>query len=505
MDDSELVLALVRDSLEARGFEARTALTLAALESELAEHPPDLLILDVGMPEAFGDEVGMILRGGRSLGIPILLFSTLERAELLRRASEAGLDGAVSKTEGVSALVDEVERRLRGVASATVASTSEKASEERGAAAPTKALRVVVADDSWLCRAVLVELLEAEGDIRVVGEAENGQEAIDVVLRERPDAVTMDVQMPGMTGLDAIPRIVEAHPVPILVVTSEPLGPDSPLVFEALLRGAVDLLEKPVMVSDAAGDELRGQVRALAKVKVERLARKATPPPIISADSMESAVIQWVDSAREPLSHRPACVVGIAAGTGGSRAVFEALSGLAPLALEALVLVQPLPHALMRSHAAFLRDKLGLDVRSVRSDQPVALQAGCLYVPEGAGDLVVANAGISLVRPLAAEGGRSAASANVMLASLASAYGARAIGVVLSGAGVDGAEGLAALHAAGGLALVEDPGTAAVDEMPRAALERTQVAVAIAADRLARRVRGEGQALRGKVTIPAPK
>src|ERR1044071_2923964 len=130
-------------------------------------------------------------------------------------------------------------------------------------------VRVVIVDDSAVCRSALRETLEADGDIRVIAEAADGASVLKVITRDKPQLVTMDLQMPGTSGFDAIEEIMAKHPVPILVVTGQSRG-SSAAAFEAIRRGALQLAEKPPPGANPAASELRAQVRLLAKVPVVR-------------------------------------------------------------------------------------------------------------------------------------------------------------------------------------------------------------------------------------------
>jgi len=136
-----------------------------------------------------------------------------------------------------------------------------------------KPIRVVVVDDSAICRVVLREMLEADGDIRVTGAAEDGEGAVRTVERCQPDLATIDIMMPGPDGLWAVEQIMALRPVPILVVTGQPVGPGSDLVFKAVSRGALDLSDKPALGDDRAAAALRAKVRRLARLPVVRHVR----------------------------------------------------------------------------------------------------------------------------------------------------------------------------------------------------------------------------------------
>ncbi|HEX8111372.1 MAG TPA: response regulator, partial [Kofleriaceae bacterium] len=130
--------------------------------------------------------------------------------------------------------------------------------------------RAVVVDDSAIWGTQLREWLEADGDVEVVGVAADGESAIDLITRLRPDVATIDLRLPGMSGLEVVTLLMARAPLPLLVLTGDPTGDDPELAFEAIRRGALDLLLKPSMDDEEAIRALRAHVRWLAGVPVVR-------------------------------------------------------------------------------------------------------------------------------------------------------------------------------------------------------------------------------------------
>ena len=133
-------------------------------------------------------------------------------------------------------------------------------------------IKVLVAEDSALFAEAIVEILDADPEIRVIGVAVNGERAVQMTQSLRPDLVLMDVRMPVLDGLSAIQRIMSSTPTPILVMTADPVGPTGPIAFEALARGALDLVTKPTTWSGTKEEQrdLRSRVKLLARVSVVR-------------------------------------------------------------------------------------------------------------------------------------------------------------------------------------------------------------------------------------------
>jgi len=343
---------------------------------------------------------------------------------------------------------------------------------------------VLVVDDSPVCREQLRELLEAERDIEVVGEAGTGEEAVELVRQLKPDVTTMDVQMPGLGGLRAIEQIMAKTPVPILVVTGRPASAGADLAFEAVRRGALDLVEKPGPHDIRAGHGLRAFVRRFADVRVvrhvagSRASASAEVPPPPKAGSVFRSPLPA--GSRVP----PAVmtVVGLGASAGGPLTVATVLAGVDPQARAAFALVQHLPLGFVNSFAEFLSRKIPQRVQVVRSQAP--LEAGVVFLAADDHHLAMASPQtIASVQGPHVGGHRP--SVNALFQSLAEFVGPLGIGVILSGMGNDGAQGLRRMRAAGAYTIAQDEGSSIVYGMPRAAVEAGGVKTVLPLDLIA--------------------
>jgi two-component system chemotaxis response regulator CheB len=317
-------------------------------------------------------------------------------------------------------------------------------------------IRVVMVDDSSISRMVLKTILEKEGDIQVVGEATNGFEAVPRIEEHKPDLVTMDIDMPGPSGLETIARVMTTSPVPILVVTGERLGADSDIGFRAIELGALDFMSKPSIADEASMVRLREHVRVLAKVPVFL--------------HMEGRAIATGTTMRAgPIEAPPFSLVAIASGTGGPKSLSKILEALPPDFDAPIVVVQQMPD---KFGSAFVKYLQGLTLLRVKSVPP--LPHDCLP-----GEVLLGTPGSHVYFPrrdvVTAMSGAPYAgampSATVMFRSIAETYGKDAVGIILSGTGSDGLEGLEAMRAAGALTIAESPETAPVGELPEAALK----------------------------------
>ncbi len=350
-------------------------------------------------------------------------------------------------------------------------------------------IRVLVADDSRAFRAILRTILGRSPEIEVVGEAQDGHEAVSQVLALRPDVVTMDVRMPGKDGLEAIEEIMRRRPTPVVVVSAE-VGPEKQEVsFRALELGAVEVLAKPR--ADVRGrfekeaEEIRMAVRAVAGLKlVTRHKRPRPTPSIAPAPPVEQTTTgSWVlprgpsaPPARiEPLAPNAPRVLGIAASTGGPAALARILHELPAGYPIPILVVQHIAEGFEGGLVHWLAGETALSVKVAEDGEP--LRPSTLFIAPGGSHLGAGSGQIQLLKGEPVRGFRP--SGTVLFRSLAHEYGPAAAGLVLSGMGDDGAEGLKLLRDRGGWTGAQGPQTSVVYGMPRVAAEKGAVAVSL--------------------------
>ena len=332
-------------------------------------------------------------------------------------------------------------------------------------------LRVLVVEDSDSARALLVHILESDGGIQIVGEAADGAEGVSLAAEHRPDVILMDISMPVMDGWEATRRIMEETPTPIVMVTSRYDLRDTELSFRALQAGAITLVDKPSgpaspnHASDAAG--LISTVKIMADVNVvtrrPRLFR-ANGPPEPTAAVIAPQVSPWLTNGRID-------VVAMAASTGGPASVAAILAELPTDLPVPILLVQHIAPGFQRSLVDWLGGMTPLNVRLAQDGE--RLRAGDVVVAPQDVHLGASSGRVELsgAPPI----GSHRPSATHLFRSVAGSYGRLALGVILSGMGDDGVEGLLGLREAGGTTVAQDESTCVVYGMPGEAAARGAV------------------------------
>jgi two-component system chemotaxis response regulator CheB len=325
----------------------------------------------------------------------------------------------------------------------------------------TGTVTAVVVDDSGFMRATIRDILES-GGIQVLAEASDGAEGVTAVTEHEPDVVTMDVEMPGMGGIEAVERIMEERPTPILMLSAH-TGANADVTFEALQRGAIDFFEKPsgeVSVGLSRSEEL------LIDAVQEVAAASPTTP------ETGQAGVDQTSTAGGTLPERPTLVIG--ASTGGPNVVERTLAALPPRAFRVLV-VQHMPATFTGGFADRLDERGEYDVREAGDGDRIG--AGEALVAPGDSHLEVTGyRGGRLRVGLSDDLGMSVQPAiDVTMTSAAEHIDDPLVGAVLTGMGNDGTGGVKAIGRAGGHVVVQDESSSAVFGMPKRAIETGHV------------------------------
>lgn len=321
---------------------------------------------------------------------------------------------------------------------------------------------VLVVDDSRLVRQVLVDLLSASGEFRVVGEAEDGLDAIRKMHQLNPDLLTLDIEMPGLDGLQVLGYVMSESPRPVVILSAAGDRHNDDLTLRALELGAVDFVRKPLPDAGLQVGDL--QERVLSALRAALRVNLAAAASVLARPVR--ARLRAPDTA--PAATR---VVAIAASTGGPRALAELVPSLPPDLGAAVVIAQHMPSGFTESLAARLDRRSALPVCEVTDGD--RLLENHVYVAPGGRHLGVSLGGDSVPRlwvrdDAPVHGVRP--SADILFASLADSFGASIVGVVLTGMGRDGSEGMRMLRRAGAYAIVQDEASSTVYGMPKTAL-----------------------------------
>jgi two-component system chemotaxis response regulator CheB len=323
----------------------------------------------------------------------------------------------------------------------------------------TRPIRVLIVDDSAIVRKILAEALAAEPDIEVVGSAPDPYVARDKILSLRPDVLTLDIEMPRMDGLTFLKKLMHFHPIPTVVISSL-AQPSCRAAVQALELGAVEVLAKP------GGPYSVGELRTTLAIKIRAAAiariRRTEPTP------EQAPLTAPLPAAAQP-KLPPDTVIAIGASTGGTEAIASVLTRL-PASSPGIVITQHIPPQFSRAFANRLNEICALEVKE--AEDADTLRPGVALVAPGDFHLLLRHSGgryfvnvktgprVCYQRP----------SVDVLFSSVAEAAGPRAIGVLLTGMGADGAQGLLQMRNAGAHTIAQNEATCVVFGMPREAI-----------------------------------
>jgi two-component system chemotaxis response regulator CheB len=337
-------------------------------------------------------------------------------------------------------------------------------------------IRVVVAEDSLTVRELLVEILESDPEIRVVGRAKNGAEAVELAARLKPDLITMDVHMPVMDGFEATKEIMVQAPRPIIIVSSSASQEDVELSFNAMRAGALMVVAKPDNPQSALFDGRREQFLAMAKAMSQvKVVRRWAPRTQVVTPPV---ALRRAPGARLRL-------VAIAASTGGPAALQRILADLPGDFPAPILVVQHIAAGFVEGLAGWLGASCNLRVKVAEHGEPL-LKRSVFLAPDDRHLGVTADARVIVADAPPVNGFRP--SGTYLFASAARAYGAAVAAVILTGMGSDGVEGLKAVKAAGSQVLAQDEATSVVYGMPREAVASGVVDAVLPVDGVAARL-----------------
>ena len=342
--------------------------------------------------------------------------------------------------------------------------------------------RVLVVDDSAFMRKRLIELLSRDPQIEVVGAARDGHFALKKLKEVRPDVITLDVEMSGMDGITTLEHIMADDPIPVLMVSSLTQG-GAAVTMKALSLGAVDFVPKPSgqisLDIDKLSESIISKVKSAAVANIRTLARRITERPTHIEPPKPRGKPRL--RARDPVSR----VVAIGVSTGGPQTLMSIFPKI-PRDLKASVLVvQHMPEGFTRSFAERLNQ--GSSIEVVEAQDGDRLRNGCAFIAPGGHHMTVTGRHTLRISKEPYDT-LHMPSVDVMLESVIPIFGSKAVGVLLTGMGKDGAKTLKRLRDLGARTIAESEDSAIVYGMPREAVEQGGVEFVLSADQVAGKI-----------------
>ncbi|SNS60506.1 two-component system, chemotaxis family, response regulator CheB [Noviherbaspirillum humi] len=324
-------------------------------------------------------------------------------------------------------------------------------------------IKVLIVDDSALIRSVMREIINDQPDMEVVGVAPDPIAARDLIKQTNPDVLTLDVEMPRMDGLDFLERLMRLRPMPVVMVSSL-TERGSEITLRALELGAVDFVTKPKISIQSGmreyGEMIADKVRTAARARITP--RRIAPPQGAAAGSAE------LPSMRNPLISSEKLII-IGASTGGTEAIKDFLLQM-PSDCPGILITQHMPEGFTRSFAKRLDSLCRISVNEAAGGERIL--PGHAFIAPGHSHLLLARSGANYVTKLdqGPPVNRHRPSVDVLFNSAAECAGKNAVGVILTGMGKDGAQGMLNMRQAGTYNFAQDEASCVVFGMPREAI-----------------------------------
>jgi two-component system chemotaxis response regulator CheB len=353
-------------------------------------------------------------------------------------------------------------------------------------------IRVLVVDDSALIRKLLTEIINSQSDLEVVGAAPDPYVARDMIKQLSPDVLTLDVEMPRMDGLEFLEKLMRLRPMPVVMISSL-TERGSNITFRALELGAIDFVTKPklgiVNGLQIYTDEIADKIRAAARARIRPLTRNTEQ--------------KYDANAVLPLLKAPFAttekIICIGASTGGTEAIREVLQRL-PADAPGIVIAQHMPPGFTRSFAERLNRICAAEIKEAEGGERVL--PGHVFIAPGDAHLLLKRSGANYVTELsdAPPVNRHRPSVDVLFRSAANSAGANTIGVILTGMGKDGAQGILEMRQSGSYTIAQNEDTCTVFGMPREAIEVGAIETVLPLEQIAAhlltKLRERGSAIR---------
>lgn len=348
-------------------------------------------------------------------------------------------------------------------------------------------IKVLIVDDSALVRKLLTEMVNAQPDMTVVGTAGDPYIARERIKALNPDVLTLDVEMPRMDGLSFLEKLMRLRPMPVIMVSSL-TERSSETTLHALELGAIDYVTKPThdirKGIDESSQEIIDKIRIAASARIKNITRRPPPPPIekkLTADAMLPQTNGHIATTKK--------VVIIGASTGGTEAIKDILVSL-PANSPPILITQHMPAAFTSAFARRMDGVCRITVKEARDGERI--MPGHAYIAPGDRHLLLARSGVNYTTQIA-DGPlvcRHRPSVDVLFRSAANSAGKNIIGVILTGMGDDGANGMLEMKQAGAFTIAQDEESCVVFGMPKEAIARGGVDEIVPLNDIAGRIMG---------------
>ena len=317
-----------------------------------------------------------------------------------------------------------------------------------------RSIKVLIVDDSLVFRELLVQNLSRDPAITVVATAKDPYEARDAIIRHKPDVMTLDVELPRMSGIEFLRKLMPQYPLPVVVISAL-----SDRVFDAMNAGAVDFVGKPTVTNRTQLEEfIRNEL--LVKIKIASTAKIGNIKKKIQGQNYNG-----------PQVFKNNLLVAIGASTGGTEAIFEVVKGFGP-DIPGVVIVQHMPPGFTGMYAKRLNDQCSVRVKEAQTGDRV-LPGHVLIAPGGDQHmrLVKVNGAYQVECRSGPRVNGHCPSVDVLFESVAKTAKKDAVGIILTGMGGDGAKGLLAMRSAGAKTIGQDESSCVVYGMPKVAYD----------------------------------
>lgn len=320
-----------------------------------------------------------------------------------------------------------------------------------------KRIKVLVVDDSVIFRRLIANAIDSDEGLELIGTAEDAFKAVDIIERVIPDVITLDIEMPGMDGLTFLSKLMKQHPIPVIIVSSITEG-NKEICLDAYHRGAIDIINKPTKLKSDTNlyefysflcEKIKGAANANVRQKQKLL---------FDLDNMRSEVAK-------PITHSFDEIIAIGASAGGTTAIEYILRRL-PKNMPGIVITQHMPQGFTKLFANRLNDICELEVIEAK-DNDMVIPGRVLIAPGNKHMIISGSPRLCKVNIVETEPvNRHRPSVDVMFDSVAASIRKKAIGIILTGMGADGAKGLLNMKKAGALTIAQDKESSVVYGMP---------------------------------------